>query len=111
MEVQFALPDSSYAVGPLMAFVDSGADATIVPAHHLRSLPIQVDDRKYLRSAWGERRIVDVYYIDVVIGAMRLPVIEVVADDLSDEIIIGRNVLNKLYVVLNGPAQTLELKD
>lgn len=111
IEIQLALPESSYFIGPVTAFVDSGADATIVPSYYLQGLPIQVDDRKVLRSAWGERRIVDIHYLDVGIGAIRLPVIEIVADELSDEIIIGRNILNKLLVVLNGPAQTLELKD
>jgi predicted aspartyl protease len=111
MEIHLAFPESSYFIGPLIAFVDSGADATIIPSHYLRGLSIQVDDRKLLRSAWGERRIVDIHYLDVGIGAIRLPVIEVVADELSDEIIIGRNILNKLLVVLNGPAQTLEMKD
>lgn len=110
IEIQLAVADTSHTVGPV-AFVDSGADATIVPAQYLRSLPIQVDNRKYLRSAWGERRIVEIYYLDVVVGTVRLPAIEIVADQLSDEVIVGRNILNKLHVVLNGPAQTLELKD
>jgi predicted aspartyl protease len=111
LEIQLALPGRSFSPGPYTAFVDSGADATLIPAHYLHGLPIQVDDRKFLRSAWGERRIVDIYYLDVGIGSLRLPVIEIVADEESNEIIVGRNVLNKLFIVLNGPAQILEMKD
>lgn len=102
-------PDESLTIGPLRAFVDSGADATIIPAHYIQPLGLQVDDRKYLRTPWGDRRVVDIYYLDVGIGEVRLPFIEVVADDEGDEIILGRSVLNKLRVLLDGPAQRIEV--
>ncbi len=103
INIRLGPPEQSLGVGPLSAFVDSGADATIVPLRHLRLLQTQADDRKYLRSQCGERRLVDIYFVDVGIGDVRLPLIEVIADDLGDEIILGRNVLNQLRVVLDGP--------
>lgn len=62
-----------------------------------------------MRSQWGERRTVDVYLLDVGIGDIRLPLIEGVADERGSEVILGRNVLNKLIVTLNGPKQELEI--
>lgn len=109
VEIMLGPPDESLAIGPLQAFVDSGADATIIPAHYIQPLGLQVDDRKYLRTPWGDRRVVNIYYLDVGIGEVRLPFIEVVADDEGNEIILGRSVLNKLRVFLDGPAQRIEI--
>jgi hypothetical protein len=36
-------------------------------------LGVQIDNRKVLRSPWGERQVVDVYLLDVEIGDLRLP--------------------------------------
>ncbi len=109
IEIHLAVPDESFTVGPLPALVDTGADVSIVPLQYVKPLQIQVDDRKYLRSQWGERRQVDIYTVDIGIGQMKLPLVEIIADELGDEVIIGRNVLNKLVATLNGPKQTLEL--
>jgi hypothetical protein len=57
-----------------------------------------------MRSQWGERRQVLLYLVDVLIGEITLPDIEVIGDELSDEIILGRDVLNRLRILLDGPA-------
>lgn len=109
MEIWLAAPEETFLVGPLIGLVDSGADATIIPAGHLRLLPVQIDDRKLLRGQWGESRVVDVYLLDIGVDDMRLPVVEIVADDRGSDVIIGRNVLNKLHLLLDGPAQMTEV--
>ncbi len=110
-EIRLGLPQRSLSVGPLRALVDTGADACIVPRRYVRSLRPKVHDRKFLRSQWGERRPVDTYWLDVGIGDMRLPLIEIVADELADEVIVGRNFLNKLIMTLDGPKQELDIPD
>jgi len=109
VEIRLGTPNESFTVGPLPAFVDTGADSLLVPYRHIESLRAQIDNRKYLRSQWGDQRIVDVYLLDVGIGGLRLPLVEVVADDRGNEVIVGRNVLNKLIVTLDGPKQVLEI--
>ncbi len=48
-----------------------------------------------------------VYLVDMIFfDSIHLPAVEVVGDDWGDQIILGRNVLNKLNLNLNGPAQT-----
>ena len=42
----------------------------------------------------------------ILFDTIRLPDIEVVADDWGSNIIIGRNVLNKLHIQLDGPKET-----
>lgn len=111
IELHLAVPDRAFAVGPLPAFVDSGADATIVPYLHMKALPIKPTDRKWLRSQWGERRQIRIFTLDVGIADIRLPGVDIVEDEKSDEIIIGRNVLNMLRVFLDGPNQMLSVTE
>ena len=111
MEIRLARLDESFQIGPLTALVDTGADASLIPMQYLTSLQLQPDNRKYLRSQWGEARLVDTYWVDIGIGDLRLPFIEVIADELGDEVIIGRNLLNKLNLQLAGPRRQLVVSE
>ncbi len=111
MEVRLGRPGESLKVGPLPAFLDSGADATLVPLRYIRTLRIPVDNRKYLSSQWGERRAVKLYRLDFGIGDIRFPSVEIVADPLGHEIVVGRNILNLLRVFMDGPKQIVEISE
>ncbi|MBE2201534.1 MAG: retroviral-like aspartic protease family protein [Anaerolinea sp.] len=111
VDVTFITAAEHERIGPLPAMVDSGADGTIVPLHYLDEIQAPPTVEMVMRSQWGERRHVLLYLVDVRIGDVTLPGIEVVGDDLSDEIVIGRDVLNHLRVVLNGPAEIMELSE
>ena len=111
VEIWLGTPGESLASGPHSALVDTGADISIIPAKHIRPLQAVPDDYRYLRSQWGERRRVAIYSLDIGIGNMRWPSVEVVADEHGAEIILGRNVLNRLLVTLDGPKRVLEMPD
>jgi hypothetical protein len=107
----FAVLGEPFMVGPLRALLDSGADVSLVPRACIARLGVPPSDRKYLRSHRGERRRVDVHFVDVGIGELRLPFIEVVAHDLGSEVILGRNVLSKPVVRLDGPARIVDSRE
>jgi predicted aspartyl protease len=94
----------------LRAFVDSGADATLVPRSLLEEIQATFADDAYLRSQWGERRRVRLYVVDVKIGDWVLPGVTVVGDDRSSELIVGRDVLNRLRILLDGPTMRLQVQ-
>lgn len=94
---------------PLTAIIDSGADATIVPLHHLKVLGAKRAFAASLRSQWGERRKVFLYFVDVRIAQLTLPGVYVVGDEQGNEVVLGRNVLNRLRLLLDGPALTAAL--
>jgi hypothetical protein len=53
-----------------------------------------------------------VYRVDLVIDEqLRLPAIDVVSDDWGDEVILGRNALNRLRLFLNGPDRLTDVLD
>ncbi len=91
----------------LTAIVDTGADGTIIPVQYLHRIGAWRAFETGLRSQWGERRSVFLYLVDLRIGALTLPGTYVVGDELGFEVILGRNVLNQLHLLLNGPSQTL----
>lgn len=91
------------------ALLDSGADATMVPIDLLQHIvaPPVVNTR--IRSHWGEWRAVQLFMVDIEVGSLRLPNNFVVGDDEGDEVILGRNVLNKLCLILDGPKRMTEI--
>jgi len=64
-----------------------------------------------VRSHFGESlQRVSVHKVDLILfGLVRLPGVEVAADDWGDQIILGRNALNLLKLQLNGKSETINL--
>ena len=80
VEVTFVSAAEGVRVGPLPAFVDSGADGTIVPVNYLDEIHAPTTVEMSIRSQWGERRRVLLYLVDVKIGDVALPGIKVVGE-------------------------------
>ena len=96
-------------IGPFPAMLDTGADGTLVPQKYLEEIGATRTFEMGLRSQWGERWVVYLYLVNLRIGDIALPGVFVVGDDQSNEIVIGRNILNQLKISLDGPQQTTEL--
>jgi hypothetical protein len=92
----------------LPAILDTGADATLVPQGFLQQLGSRRAFEVGLRSQWGERRVVFLHLVDIHIGDVTLPSIYVVGDDLGNEVILGRDVLNYLRLLLDGPGRVTQ---
>ncbi len=93
----------------LTAIVDTGADGTLVPVRHLQRIEARRAFEASLRSQWGERRTVFLYVVDLKIGDLTLPGVYVVGDELGDETVLGRNVLNRIRLLLDGPDMVMTL--
>lgn len=103
-----ALPHGT-TYGPVSALVDTGADATIVPMDIIRQMKAVAVTLKTVRGYTGGRRSVRTYLVDVEIGSITLPGVEIVGDNAADGILLGRDVLNKLRLLLDGPGQLTEM--
>jgi len=103
VEIWLGYPEESLSMGPLVAIIDSGADSTIVPQDLLDQLGAPFSDTARLRSHWGEWREISLFTVDIGLDNLHLPAMEVVGDEEGDEIILGRNVLNRLKLLLDGP--------
>jgi predicted aspartyl protease len=91
------------------AIIDTGADATIVPLEYLRQIGAKRVFEAGLRSQWGERRRVYLHLVDLHLESLTLPGLYVVGDDQGDEVVLGRDVLNRLRLLLDGPKRVSQV--
>ena len=109
LSLRLAAPGEPPQVRPLSALVDTGSEGTLFPTHYLEQVEaIDVGDA-ILHGVLGEAREVHLYEVDLHIGALLLPSIIVVGDDQGSEVLLGRNVLNKLILLLDGRSGETEL--
>lgn len=91
----------------LVAVIDSGADATMLPIDALQSADALHYQLRGMRGVTGQPIPVDTYHIIIRVGPYTIPGIKAVAMRAGSEAILGRDVLNQLELTLNGPAQEL----
>ena len=96
-------------LGPLNAILDTGSDMAIIPIEYLNQIGAKRLSQRRARSVWGDFRPVELYAVSFRMDNLRFKALRVLADDVSDEIIVGRFVLNRLKIVLDGPAGMLEI--
>jgi predicted aspartyl protease len=108
LPVKLGYPEQVLNIGPVDALIDTGADGTLVPQGLIDELGAPLVDQIHVRSQWGEARLANLYTVDLGISDFRLPTIEVVAD-AGTEIILGRDVLNRLSILLDGPEREITL--
>src|SRR5687767_4771391 len=98
-------------LGPIMAIVDTGADMTILPVSVIQPIQISPFSSGHLFGQWRDPHQVDFYLIELEIEGVRLTNIQIAADETITEVILGRNVLNKLPLFLDGPERHIEILD
>jgi len=107
--LQIAGPDEQDWFDIVHALIDTGADATVIPETILSQIAVMEWDQARLRSQWGEYRLVYRYEVDLRIENRTFASVLVVADEVGEDVIIGRDVLNRLRFLYDGPAQQLRL--
>lgn len=109
LKIALALRDQPPLYDSVYALADTGADGTFVPLEHLLALNASAEYQVRVRGHLSGSRIADVYTVDIAIGALRLPAIDVIADTENQEVVLGRNVLNKLLLLMDGPRTMLDI--
>lgn len=109
LTIYISSPATDTWLGPLTAIVDSGADFCIVPLQLLKDIGANAERSAIIASQWDDRISVKIYVVDIRIGTSTLPGVEVAGDPTTNEIILGRNLLNYLDIELNGPQLELRL--
>ncbi|MEZ4617248.1 MAG: hypothetical protein R2867_17295 [Caldilineaceae bacterium] len=109
LSLQVGGPDAHDWHTVTTALVDTGADATIVPDALLSRISAIEWDQARLRSQWGEYRVVFRYEVDIRIDNRTFAGVLVVADDIGTDLIIGRDLLNRLRFLYDGPSHQLIL--
>lgn len=97
--------------GPFSASLDTGSDATLVPLEYLLAIGAEETAPGWMIGITGDRQPVSLYYVDVYIGNLAFPGIRAIASSNSQEVILGRDVLNKLPLFLDGIQKQTTLLD
>ena len=111
LQIELGYPGETLTLGPLTAIVDTGADGTLVPQSLLDQIGAPFIDEVRARGQWGSWRNLQMFTVDIRVEGLRLSAVEVVGDDEGEEIILGRNILNRLRLLLDGPAGQVEVLD
>ncbi|MEZ4865547.1 MAG: retroviral-like aspartic protease family protein [Caldilineaceae bacterium] len=94
----------------IAAFVDSGADGTMLPVDLLQAVGAEYEASVWLRGSTGKRQRMDSYTVTIHIETETAHAISAVAMPAGSEALIGRDVLNQLVVTLHGIAGVTELQ-
>lgn len=89
------------------ALMDSGADLTVLPEELVRTLRLPQIGEVTVRGVEGVARRVPVYAAEVEVAGIRR-IVEVVG--IRTNALLGRDVLNRMVITLNGPQQILRVE-
>ncbi len=105
LSVRFSVPRGPAQGDAMPALIDTGADFTLVPLARLLHIDAPESRYAYVRGLWSEQRQVTLYLVDMHLEVGLMAGVEVVGveDDEEQEIVLGRNVLNQLILLLDGP--------
>lgn len=102
-------PPGGKAVSDLRVLLDTGADATILPLSLLRRLQAPKMDQVVIRNQWGDPKSAALYAVTLQIVGLTIAAAWVVGDEYETEPVLGRDLLGRLRIVLDGPASMLEI--
>lgn len=92
------------------ALIDTGADATIIPLHILESIKARRINTQFVRTVEGTRYSAGLHAVKITIGPYTFFGIDAIGNEHTDEIILGRDVLNQLAMNLNGITKTTSIE-
>lgn len=90
------------------ALLDIGADISAIPKAFLSPLKLHPVGRILFEGVEARQTVVFTYAIRLKIADLVIPRLKVVVTDF-DFAVIGRDVLNRFYMLLNGPELTFDL--
>lgn len=108
LAVQVEHPQHPRRTAQLSAKVDTGADISVIPLRIAQSLDLESAGRVQAMGFERQEQTYPVYLARLIIPSGQRGLVHVLAGS-SDETILGRDVLNHLRLLLDGPALTLEI--
>ncbi|MEZ4866271.1 MAG: hypothetical protein R3C14_33445 [Caldilineaceae bacterium] len=115
LNIALSAPGEGAQTALIPALIDTGSDFTLVPEKWLRDIDAPRSRPARVRGLWRAFHEVTLFLIDIHLDIGALPGVEVVRVKKSDglfeneEIVLGRNVLNLLILLLEGPTQQTSL--
>jgi hypothetical protein len=96
-------------VDGLPAQIDTAADRTVIPGGLVARLGLVPLDELPVAGFGGQVLLVPTYLVELAIRTLLPQSIEVLAHAEEPFVLLGRDVLNRHRLLLDGPGQTLEI--
>lgn len=109
VDVTLISPETDKTSAPITALVDSGSDGSVMPLELLDEINALSMGTAVMSGIWGDRRRVNLYLVTMKIGDHLIRGIHVAGIPDRSEAVIGRNAMNTIALVLNGPAHMVEI--
>ena len=103
--IKLTVKETNLSATDLTALIDTGADASFAPLSVLESIQAGIGKVYHARSLWGETQSFSSFIVGIQMNGATLPGMVMLGYD-GDEVVLGRDVLNRLWLELDGPAQT-----
>jgi predicted aspartyl protease len=92
----------------ILALVDTGADLTQIPSIVANALQLQQVDEIPVTSGHNDTTDQPIFVADIEFEGIQFPAVSILADEYPIAL-IGRDLLNELNTMLEGPAQRFSL--
>jgi predicted aspartyl protease len=102
-------PVSSVNSGVMRGKLDTGADLTVIPEALVTQLALSARSHVWARGYDGTLSQRPVYYVRFTLEGHELPAIRCIAADRRN-VLVGRNVLNRFVINLDGPNRRFDLR-
>jgi predicted aspartyl protease len=93
------------------ALVDTGADQTVLPARLIAELRLVGRDAVEVRGYDGTARTLPTYLVRLQVRDLTPIDVEVIGSSDVPNVILGRDVLNRYTITLDGPAGRITVSD
>jgi predicted aspartyl protease len=109
-DVEIAHPTTGLSSGGLRGKLDSGADVTVIPERIVPLLGLTPRGRIWTRGNDGTYSQRWIYYVRLIVEGFSLSSVRCIAADRNN-VLLGRNVLNRFIIRLDGKNLIFESKD
>jgi hypothetical protein len=102
-------PDTDFRTNELPALLDFGADRSVLPRPVVNALELAEDGSESFLGFAGEIVKLPLFLVEFCIHDLTPVQVRAVVGEREDYILLGRDVLNTLRVLLDGPQLALEI--
>lgn len=109
MEVSLSIPSMQSVILKSPALLDSGADITVIPEQIVQQLQLRYVDEITASGYDGVPKQTFLYSVKLIFDDLGDFIVRAVASN-NDHVLVGRNILNKWSLLLEGRKKIFEIK-
>ncbi len=108
MEVSLSIPSAQAVILRSPAFLDSGADITVIPEQIVQQLQLRYVDEIMASGYDGILKQTFIYSVKLIFNGLGDFIVRAIASN-NDHVLVGRDILNKWSLLLKGRNKIFEI--